>query len=735
MKPLPQLTVLALFGGLAFSSLAPHRAWAQAPAIKQQPYTWKNIEIVGGGFVPGIVFHPTAPGIVYARTDIGGLYRLDNTTKRWIPLNDNFGSDDWNLLGAESVALDPTDPNRVYLAAGQYVNSWAGKGAILRSTDQGKTWARTDMPFQMGGNWGGRSMGERLVVNPRKPSQLFFGSRNAGLWKSDDYGTTWSVIEKFPKGDQTDADTRNLGIPFLVFGPDNTLYIAVADRVTGFYQSNDEGKSWKIVPGHPRGFLPHQGKFDSQGILYVTYSDKGGPNSVADGAVWKYDPKTQKWSDITPLRPQVGTENWFGYAGLAVDAKNPGTVMVSTICRWGVGDDIFRTRDGGTTWTSVRDGGKADASASLFVRWDKPDPISTGVGHWIGALAIDPHNPDRAMYGTGATIYGTDNLTVVDRQKAGERNLLWTIRAQGLEETAVQDLISPPTGAHLHSALGDIGGFRHDDFNAAAPRGMRRNPVMASTGSIDFAELAPNIMVRSGASRPPAAITFDAENTWQPLPTTPENTTSQGKILLSADGKIIGYKTKEAAPFVSRDYGKTWSACVGLNKSCNLIADRANPSRFYAYNPTEGTVFYSTNGGASFQMGATGLKNTQTGVMRNPFGQEGDLWLAMGGNGLQYSSDGGKTFRNVAQGIAKVETFGFGKAAPGASYPTLFAVGVVGKQHGVFRSVDKGQSWVRVNDDNHQYGWIGRVVIGDPRVYGRVYLGTNGRGILYADPK
>jgi xyloglucan-specific exo-beta-1,4-glucanase len=53
---------------------------------------------------------------------------------------------------------------------------------------------------------------------------------------------------------------------------------------------------------------------------------------------------------------------------------------------------------------------------------------------------------------------------------------------------------------------------------------------------------------------------------------------------------------------------------------------------------------------------------------------------------------------------------------------------------GVFRSADEGASWIRINDDQHQYGWIGQTVAGDPRVFGRVYLGTNGRGILRGDP-
>jgi hypothetical protein len=52
----------------------------------------------------------------------------------------------------------------------------------------------------------------------------------------------------------------------------------------------------------------------------------------------------------------------------------------------------------------------------------------------------------------------------------------------------------------------------------------------------------------------------------------------------------------------------------------------------------------------------------------------------------------------------------------------------------VFRSIDQGGSWARVSDDDHEYGTV-NVVEGDPRVFGRVYLGPNGRGIVVGEPR
>src|SRR3982751_4776735 len=100
----PLACALLLSTSLAWGSTLPARV----------PYAWKSVAIGGGGFVDGFVFHPAANGVVYARTDMGGAYRRDSGAARWRPLLDWVPYADLNLMGVESIAVDPSDAGRVY---------------------------------------------------------------------------------------------------------------------------------------------------------------------------------------------------------------------------------------------------------------------------------------------------------------------------------------------------------------------------------------------------------------------------------------------------------------------------------------------------------------------------------------------------------------------------------------------------------------------------------------------
>ena len=70
-------------------------------------------------------------------------------------------------------------------------------------------------------------------------------------------------------------------------------------------------------------------------------------------------------------------------------------------------------------------------------------------------LSIDPFDSNHWLYGTGETIYGGHDLLNWD----SIHNVTIESLADGVEETSVQGLISPPAGAHLISAIGDVGGM------------------------------------------------------------------------------------------------------------------------------------------------------------------------------------------------------------------------------------------------------------------------------------
>jgi photosystem II stability/assembly factor-like uncharacterized protein len=184
----------------------------------------------------------------------------------------------------------------------------------------------------------------------------------------------------------------------------------------------------------------------------------------------------------------------------------------------------------------------------------------------------------------------------------------------------------------------------------------------------------------------------------------------------------------------STDNGTTWTEIPSFPKGATPVADPADPTLFYAYDTDTGTLLASTDSGLTFTARAGGLPSgdSQFKVVAAP-GRSGDLWLSAKGNGLFRSVDGGASFAKVA-GCRASYTLGFGKAADGAEYPAIYQVGSIDTVTAVHRSDDGARSWVRINDDRHQWGYIGDVVVGDPRVYGRVYLATNGRGIQYGEP-
>ncbi len=704
-------------------------------------YRWRSVAIGGGGFVSGLVFHPHEKDLLYARTDIGGAYRWLPGERRWLPLMDWMGEDDSGRFGVESLALDPSDPDRLYLAVGTYLHERAQNGAILRSTDRGATFQRTALPFKLGANEQGRGNGERLAVDPRDGRVLLFGTRADGLWRSDDAGAHWREVEGFPAVATSRSAwaagwgdlLRPVGIAFVVFDPagdaegtpTRTLYAGVSTRETSLFRSRDGGANWEAVPGQPVGLRPSHMVRDARGRWLLTYGDEPGPNNMADGAVWRFDPAGDRWEDITPVRHADGDDN-FGWGAVAVQADNADVIVASTFRRYRPGDGLYRSLDGGRTWTALFARSDFDHSAAPWTADAKP--------HWMADVEIDPCDPDRLLFVTGYGVWVSDNARAFD---AGAR-MRWRFEQAGFEETVPLALVSPPQGAHLVSGLGDIDGFVHDALDVPQPgfAGAR----FSNTESLAFAGKAPQVMVRTGYfhNRPEGAVrgawSSDGGHTWRAFASEPPDGEGAGQIALAADGRHAIWRPRNGRQhWITADMGVRWQAVKGLPPTAVVEADRVDPAVFHGFDAASGRLYASSDGGSVFEelrVRADGTGDGYRAEIRPNPDTPGEVWIAASRQGLLHLAAG--ALQRVS-GVDNAMSLGLGRPAKDGGAPVLFVFGDVRGQRGLYRSEDAGRHWRRIDTDALRFGGIIRHVTGDPRLHGRVYFGTEGRGIWYGE--
>ena len=212
-----------------------------------------------------------------------------------------------------------------------------------------------------------------------------------------------------------------------------------------------------------------------------------------------------------------------------------------------------------------------------------------------------------------------------------------------------------------------------------------------------------------------------------------------GHIAVNADATVWIWTPRGTQASFTTDKGATWTECQGLPKGIKVIADKVNPMQFYAVDVINKTLYTSNDAGRTFVSKSLDIQlknNGRGGRGDNRGGQdriysmperEGDIWLAAydGLYHLNSNFEAGSAMPHVST----IYAFGFGKSKEESGYPSLYLIGVVDDVYGFFRSDDMGKNWTRINDDDHQYGLVLHIC-GDMQEYGRVYVGTHGRGIM-----
>ncbi len=680
-----------------------------AMTVDAQSFEWRNLPLGGGGFLTGIVIHPKERDVIYARTDVGGIYRYepgkrDGGHPNWKQLMQWIPVETAHLWGCDGIALNPQNGREVYALLGSYEYDARPYG-LYKSEDRGETWCQV-YETRCRGNGNGRWVGEPIAVQPSGRGRVVVvGTRYDGVVRSDDGGQTWIRSAGIA------PDPEGWGVRCVVFDPSDPDVVYAVDRTT-LWRSVDSGNSFEAL-WSKEGVELKQAAVTSDGRCFVTTG--AGLYCSAAGR---------------QPEPVAGFDMVYDLNAIAIDPQDPLCIAVAgTLGDDGVRNYIFWTSDGGRQWKELTE----DAEVKNYVPW-------YGRRHFAAALAsmaIDPFHR--------GNIWFTDWYLPWRCEDAERENPVWQSVPWGVEELVVFDIVSPPGAPLIYQGCADNGGFTHYELDEYPTVGYDNQE---STG-IDFCQNRPECLVRVsslgwGQSNFRLSVSDDAGHTWRDVGGEIGTT---GKVAYAADDSdnfIFAPTGPGCKVLYTKDRGKTpMRECRGIpapglnmnfwdNWNRHIASDRLVDGRFYVAMP--GGFYVSEDGGETFERRWTGVP-VAAGcpafyLTASPY-RAGTVWMSTGSEGLFRTEDAGETFEKVGR-FAATKCVAVGPAIRD-TIPAVYVYGLLDGVWGVYLSQDDGVSWVRINDDRMQLSNAPRQMAADPDRPGRVYIGTGGNGILYGE--
>ncbi|HMV84359.1 MAG TPA: hypothetical protein PLD20_10295 [Blastocatellia bacterium] len=422
--------------------------WAAlGPAPINAGQTFSNPGAPVSGRVPALALDPRYNGTtnqtLYAGAAQGGLWRSTDNGAQWTPLTDGQPS-----LAVGSIAIDPTNPNIIYVGTGEGNRSsdtYYGLG-VLKSTDGGATWTQFSGPtsnrdpFQPA--FVNASMGQ-LVIDPTAPNTLFacttFGSTasaadgvqqaplgQVGLWKSTDGGATW-------RNANPDGTDGQFSAQDVLIDPTNSQRVFAAVRTVGLYRSTGGGEpgTWeKLAGGLPTGSATSS-PFRRIGLaagppiapstnatIYAAYA---GSDDNLLGIFRSTDGGTN-WNRLTS--PQTAGQANYNLA-LAVDPLDANIVYYGTQANAAnAGGTFFRSLNGGQSWSDLSRGDGSD-----------------GLHADTHTILVSPANRNILFTGNDGGVWRTANAT--------ESTVVWKSLNRTLNVTQFQSLALHPTNPNF----------------------------------------------------------------------------------------------------------------------------------------------------------------------------------------------------------------------------------------------------------------------------------------------
>ena len=564
-------------------SLPPSNWQPVGPFTHTNTGSWSS----GQGRVNFVYEDPNTATTLYIGTPAGGIWKSIDSGVNWSPLSDELPQ-----IGVSGIAVDHTNSNVIYIATGDKDAGDTYSIGVLKSTDGGVTWNTTGLSFANTSTRAGD-----IMMHPTN-NQILLCATSAGLYKTSNGGTTWSVVQtgsfaqgsiRFKPNDPTTVYAVNYnrfyrstntgdsfstvitGLPvnsgrlILDVTPANANYVYILSATTGnafqgIYRSTNSGTNWAKTSGTTDVFESTQSWYDLAFAVSDTNADE-----IYTGClnVWKSTnggvafTKMNNWSSPTAPSYTHADIHYLGFYNGKLFCGSDG--------------GVYRSTNGGTNFTDLT----ATAQISQFYKIAVAKQTSANI---VGGLQDNGGH----AYSGGAwkNYYGADGMdAAIDPTN---QNLYY-----GFIQNGSSMYVSNNGGDAISSSVGSPGGAS----------GNWVTPLMPNSQGELFSGFG-NLFKLSGGA-------------W-----VQQNTGSIGSgnlelIHVDPSNDDIMYVANGSGLYKSTNHGVNFSLAYSAPGNITSIEVHSSNSSivYITTSGTSGQVYRSTNGGTSFTSHNTGLPN------------------------------------------------------------------------------------------------------------------------------
>ena len=623
----------------------------------------------GIGRVDRLAFHPTNANIMYAGATAGGLWGTADGGISWYALNGYIPQ-----LGVSGIVVDADNPNTLYVLSGDgdsfinggFIYQRASIG-ILKSTDGGNSWIKLSNILQAGITF----FGFKLIQSPDFHNR-FFACTSNGLYRSSDYGLTWSQDATIGLTSVFDIEAvPNSGFVYACTQKD--VYVS-ANWGNPF--SRVSSNSFSTQPTNKTNRTALAISPNAPNTLYVLF---GG-----DALLYRSNNNGSTYSLVNAAAPKTSA-----YAcTMAVNPTNINNVIIGNIT-------LLTSFDGGATFPNTGDGVHADFHDLAY------NPLNNFL--YAGCDGGVYRSISNGKFWN--SLYAGLNITQYYHMAGFEGN-------DGLALAGAQDNgVQLRNGSNTFTSV--IAG---DGFDAKFLNGNSNTAFYSMNAGIFQYTVNTNI----SQQRLVPGGNLDSQNFFFP------------SIAIHPTNNDIIYAGYQTEVYRSDNAGLLWtslgqSGSAGFAAAGGLAVSADISDRIYAANGTtlqisnnQGNIWTVISGNAGWPPGVLTITDVQT---RNNNGNE--VWVTFGGYGgakVIYSSDGGLNWVNFTKSLPDLPVYCIEYTNDGDAY--------IGTDAGVYFMDFAMSDWVFFSNGLPMVP-VTEVVVNETN--GTIKAATFGRGIWQSD--